>query len=289
MTRSRSRIRPTASLKRSDRPMSTSPSEAIRRSGLAVHEAQRLLSVATGLDRTSLILSESVSVAAMETFAALVRQRASGVPLQHLEGTVQFGPLELRCDARALIPRPETEELWELVISLAVSPSVVVDLCTGGGCLALAFKHAFPEARVIGTDLSVDALSLAQENVLATGLAVGLFRGDLFDALPDDLHGAIDVLVSNPPYLAASELDGLEAEVAVHDPAMALVAGPDGDEFLVRLAADVGDWLTPGGVVAVEIGASQGLRAMELFADLSPELRRDLDGRDRFLVGRVPE
>lgn len=269
--------------------MSVSPSEAVRRSGLAVHEAQRLLAVATGLDRTSLILSESVSVAAMETFAALVAQRASGVPLQHLEGTVQFGPLELKCDARALIPRPETEELWELVISLAASPSVVLDLCTGGGCLALALKHSFPAARVIGADLAVDALSLAQENVLATGLDVELLTGDLFDALPDDLHGAIDVLVSNPPYLAASELDDLEAEVAVHDPAMALVAGPDGDEFLARLAAEVGDWLTPGGVVAVEIGASQGLRAMELFADLSPELRRDLEGRDRFLVGRVPE
>ena len=269
--------------------MSVSPSEAVRNSGLADHEAQRLLAVATGLDRTALVLSESVPAGAMERFTALVRKRASGVPLQHLEGTVQFGPLELRCDSRALIPRPETEELWELVASLAASPVLMVDLCTGGGCLALALKHSFPAARVVAADLSEDALSLASENVSITGLEVELFAGDLFDAVPDDLRGTVDVLVSNPPYLATDELVDLQPEVAVHDPRMALVAGPEGDEILVRLAAGAPEWLAPGGVVAVEIGATQGARAMELFAEFSPEVRRDLQGRDRFLVGRVPQ
>lgn len=288
-TRSRSKIRQTVSPKPSDPSMSMSPAEAVRSSGLAPHEAQRLLTVATGLDKTALILAESVSAAALDTFDALVRMRASGVPLQHLEGSVQFGPLELICDARALIPRPETEELWELVTSLVSAPSIIVDLCTGGGCLALALKHAFPAARVVGSDLSADALSLASDNVSLTGLGVELFPGDLFGALPDELRGTVDLIVSNPPYLATAELADLQPEVAVHDPTMALVAGVDGDEVLTRMAAGIGDWLAPGGVVAVEIGASQGPRAMELFAEFSPEVRRDLQGRDRFLVGSVPE
>lgn len=267
----------------------STPSEAMRKSGLAAHEAERLLLIATGWTRTDLSRADELTTEATGRFADLVAARRSGIPLQHLEGTVQFGPLELRCDGRALVPRPETEELWEFVSSIIASPRAIVDLCTGGGCLALALKHSFGDARVVGVDLSAEALALARENAAFTDLDVEFVHGDLFSPLPTDLRGQVDVLVSNPPYLAEHEMSGLAVEVAVHDPTMALVAGPSGDEVLTRLAADAATWLRPGGVLAVEIGAGQGARATEIFAEFAPVIRADIQGRDRFVVGHAVE
>ena len=136
-----------------------------------------------------------------QRLATLVGRRAAGEPLQYLEETVDFGPLTLKIDRRALIPRPETERVWEEAVSSlreAGSGTVIVDLGTGSGVLALGLKHSFPAARVIGVDVSADALSLARENGEATGLEVEWIEGDLFDALPRTLEGRIDLIVSNP-------------------------------------------------------------------------------------------
>jgi release factor glutamine methyltransferase len=244
--------------------------------------------VATGITRSELAIGASIAADGVGRFEGLVADRRRGVPLQYLERTVQFGPLELATDRRALIPRPETERLWELVVAEMDGdrPQVIVDLCTGSGNLALALKHAFPAAVVYGTDASVDALSLARENEDLTGLAVSWSEGDLFEPLPSGLRGHVDVVVSNPPYVAASEFDGLPAEVRDHEPIGALVAGPNGDEILARIAAGAEEWLRPGGLIACEIGVDQGRRAVDLFARYAPRIVADLAGRDRYVFGR---
>jgi release factor glutamine methyltransferase len=244
---------------------------------------------ATGTSRTELLTGTDVPEPASARYADLVARRLAGEPLQYLEGSVAFGPIELGIDRRALVPRPETEQLWELAVRAlgdAGPGTVIVDLGTGSGNLALALKHVFPHARVFGTDTSEAAIGLAQENVARTGLEVTFLAGDLFAPLPPALMGRIDLVVANPPYLAEHELAGLPIDVRDHEPRDALVAGPAGDEILARIADDAYWWLGIGGHLACEIGATQGERAAELFAAVGGSVRTDLTGRDRFVVGR---
>jgi release factor glutamine methyltransferase len=254
--------------------------------GLPPHEALRLLIAATGRPRRDLLWGEPVDAAGGERFKSLVARRAAGEPLQYLEGTVEFGPLELAIDDRALIPRPETEQLWELAASLIDRPRLIMDMCTGSGNLALALKYSFPDADVHGCDTSAAALDLASENAARTGLDVTWWRGDLFAAPPQTLQGRIDLLVSNPPYIAAAEHRALPVDVREHEPTEALVAGPLGTEFISRIGDEVVAWLAPGGVVVCEIGERQGKAALTAFLGMHAELRRDLAGRDRFVVAR---
>ena len=255
-------------------------------SDLAAHEAERLLMAATGKTRAALHRSGSVSNDAAEEFRRLAAARRRGVPLQYLEGSMPFGPVDLAIDRRALIPRPETEQLWELAVHLADAPQLIVDVCTGSGNLAIALKHSFPQASVIGCDNSPEALELAEHNAARNGLEVTFLESDLFSALPTQLRGAVDLVVANPPYVAASEFDQLPAEIRDHEPEAALVAGPSGTEVLERIAHEARRWLAPGGMLVAEIGETQGMRVLELFSALDPSLRRDLAGRDRFVVGR---
>jgi len=258
-------------------------------SGLPEHEAERLLAAVSGRSRSEVVLGGAVEPEQATRFEMLAARRRGGEPLQYLEGTVQFGPLELLIDDRALIPRPETESLWEEAVSSlgeAGPGTVIVDLGTGSGCLALALKYAFPRAQVFGVDSSAAALSLAKENAARTGLDVTFLQGDLFDALSPKLRGRIDLLISNPPYVAEAEWGHLPPDVRDHEPRSALVAGPDGDEVLSRIADEAYWWLGVGGWVLCEVGETQGERAGELFSGLDREVRRDLAGRDRFLVGR---
>lgn len=258
-------------------------------SGLPRHEAERLLLVATGGSRMDLLSQPEVGPAVAEEFRRLAAARRGGEPLQYLEGTVQFGPLELAVDRRALIPRPETEQLWEMAVHelAAQSKPVVVDLCTGSGNLALAIQYVFPDADVHGTDVSARALDLARENAARTGLVgVQLLHGDLFDPLPDRLRGGVDLIVSNPPYLAEEEHGTLPTDVRDHEPRSALVAGPTGDEVLARIAAGAEAWLRPGGAVICEVSELRPNQARRLFAAYRAEIREDLAGRPRFVFGR---
>lgn len=263
--------------------------DLIADSGLARHEAERLLAAAMGTGRAGVMAVSAIPEEIVGRFRTLVSRRLAGEPLQYLEGTVEFGPLELLVDDRALIPRPETELLWEMAarsLGEAGPGTVIVDLCTGSGNLALALKHAFPEARVFATDVSAAALSLAKENAARTGLDVTFLEGDLFEPLDRTLMGRVDLLVANPPYVAEAEFAGLPGDVRDHEPMAALVAGPDGTEVLERIADEAYWWLGIGGWFFTEIGETQGERALELFGGLDREVRQDLTGRDRILVGR---
>ena len=266
-----------------------SPRELVAAAGLPDHEAERLLVAASGLTRVELVTVAEVSPDTTVNFHRLVARRVAGEPLQYLEGTVQFGPLELLADPRALIPRPETEQLWERVVARVGEepPAVIVDLCTGSGNLALALKHSFAGAIVWATELSPRALSLAMENGQRTGLQVNWLEGDLFSPLPADLRGRLDLVVSNPPYVAEAEVDALPDDVRDHEPRAALVAGERGDEVLARIATEAASWLAPGGRIVLEIGETQGRRAAELFGRYDMVIEQDLSGRDRFGFGRL--
>jgi release factor glutamine methyltransferase len=264
--------------------------ELLHRPGVPPHEAKRLLAIVTGRSLGELLADGEVGFEEATRYLDLVKQRLAGVPLQHLEGTVVFGPIELRTDRRALVPRLETEHLWDEAVKAlgeAGPGTVIVDLCTGSGNLALALKHAFPPAQVFATDLSSDALALAAENGAALNLDVTFLDGDLFDPLPRELYERVDLLVANPPYVTESEFERLPIDVRDYDPRQALVAGPDGDEVLARIAADAYWWMGTGGWLFCEIGETQSERALELFgAYLDVEIRPDLTGRPRILVGR---
>lgn len=217
----------------------------------------------------------------------LMARRVAGEPLQYIEGTAQFGPLELVVDSRVLVPRPETEGLFEIASRMIRNPKVIVDLCTGSGALALALKHQFPSASVFATDVSEDALEVAQLNRHKTGLEIYLGAGDLFDPLPASLLGEVDLVVANPPYVSDGDFHNLPRDVQ-HEPRVALVSGPSGLEVIGRIGAAVAQWLRPGGVVLVEIGETQGVKASATFVGLPTVVRQDATGRDRYVVAVKP-
>lgn len=217
----------------------------------------------------------------------LARRRQEGEPLQYLEGTAAFLDLDLVVDGRVLVPRPETEGLVELAASLRSRPEVIVDLGTGSGALAIALARRYPAADVHGTDISPDALEVACQNIEAHAPGVRLHRGDLFEALPVGLVGAVDLLVSNPPYVAAAEWPRLPADVR-HEPRAALVAGERGTEVLERIAEGSGKWVRSGGYVVCEIGETQGVEVEAAFGRLGrTRVERDLAGKVRYATVEV--
>ncbi|MGB5655961.1 MAG: peptide chain release factor N(5)-glutamine methyltransferase [Acidimicrobiia bacterium] len=253
------------------------------------HEIRRLLVAATGRRWTELILGAELDAAEVGRFNEFVERRRSDEPLQYIEGTASFGPIEVAVDPRVLIPRPETEQLFEIACEAVDAPRVIVDLCTGSGNLAIALKATFPSATVYAVDLSEDAVDVARANVRTAGLDVTVLQGDLFEPLPADLAGRVDLVVSNPPYVAEHELNDLPADVRDHEPIAALVAGPVGDEVLARIAKAASKWLAPGGVVACEISEFHGPVVAGHFSALGGEIRVDLSGKERFVIGVAPQ
>lgn len=240
-------------------------------SNLPDHELERLQAVAS-------------PDAPLET---LIARREGGEPLQYIEGTAAFASLDLMIDDRVLVPRPETEGLFEIATRMVRNPYVIVDLCTGSGALALALKKEFPAASVFATDLSQDAIDVAFTNRYSTGLDIYLAQGDLYDPLPVSILGEVDLIVANPPYVAEADFDTLPLDVQ-REPRLALVSGPTGLEVIERIGASARDWLRPGGVIVCEIGETQGVSASTSFSDLPAVVRQDLTGRDRYVVAVKP-
>ncbi len=239
---------------------------------------------ATGHHRTDVLVGIDVTPEQVARFGGYVERRRANEPLQYIEGSVPFGPVDLVVDHRVLVPRPETEYLFELAVARVESPSVIVDLCTGSGNLALALASVHPDASVYAVDLSGDAAAVALENARRNGLDVVVLTGDLYEPLPEHLLGSVDLLVANPPYLAADEVANLPPDVLA-EPRGALVAGERGDEVLERIAADVHRWLQPGGVVICEISEYAVERSLAHFENLDAVVEKDLTGTERFVVG----
>ena len=184
----------------------------------------------------------------------LVKRRSQREPLQYILGDTEFFHLRLKIDRRALIPRPETERLCELITQrLPAPPAAILDLGTGSGAIALGLAAFYPGAMVTALDVSGEALALARENAEALGLSgrVRLLQSDWFAAL--DPAARFDLVVANPPYLSARETAAALPEVREHEPPVALAAGADGTEALVQIIAEAPRLLTPAGLLAVEI------------------------------------
>jgi release factor glutamine methyltransferase len=217
-----------------------------------------------------------------------LKRRGEGVPLQHLLGTITFHRRDFKTDARALIPRPETEELAEWLLKNAKLPENprILDMGCGSGVLGLTLAAEFPGSRVVLADLSPDALALARENAALLEIANATFvESDLFAALAGQ---AFDLVVANLPYVPENDRPTLSREVA-HDPDLALFGGPDGLAVIRRFVPAAKDHLAPGGWLALEIGIDQSAEVEALLraASLTDVLTlKDLSGIPRFPVGR---
>lgn len=278
----------------------------------AVHEAERLLCYVLDVSRTDLLLRADSPVSPEEAgrIATVSRRRLSGVPLQHIEGTVAFRDLELLCDGRALVPRPETEQLVQRVVdwafsrettdgvrrvrrsATALAPALddALDIGTGSGAIALSLIHERVAERAVAVDISSVALEQARQNALRAGLEQRVdFRRVV--ASPWDVIGSeetFDVIVSNPPYIADGEVEALAPEVRDHDPRIALAGGVDGLDLVRAIVNRAMRHLRPGGGLFLEVGDGQAERVRGLLEDMgswrSVEALPDLAGRGRFVI-----
>jgi release factor glutamine methyltransferase len=257
-------------------------------------DTRELLKFVLKLDDTALFLSSDreISEAQAAQLLALIDARAARIPLQHLLGEVEWGGVRLKSDGRALIPRPETE--WLLYLALEALRGTayprVLDVGTGTGALALGLKLARPDAAVTATDISAEALALAQENAALNGLEVQFVQADLLQGI----SGPFDLIVSNPPYLPDTDQHSADPEVR-HDPDLALYAGADGLSVARPLLAQVQAVLAQagskgGGVLLLELDPRNAptLAAEARTLGAAAEVLPDLVGRERFVRVRWP-
>lgn len=252
--------------------------------------AELLTGHALGLKRMQLYLQfeRPLTEADLEKIRPLVKRRGNREPMQYIIGETEFAGLKLKVDRRALIPRPETEYLIELITErLTAAPTTILDLGTGTGAIALALAAAYPEAVVTAVDKSVDALALARENAAAAGLneRVTLIESDWFSSLAADAQ--FQLIVANPPYLSDEETDETTPEVKGFEPRMALSAGENGAADLEKIISLAPRHLEPGGMLACETGIAQhgALQTLAIQAGFArTESLRDLTGRERYLL-----
>ncbi len=231
-----------------------------------------------------------------EILRGYTKRRGEGEPLQYITGKTDFRFVTLEVQADVLIPRPETEVLVSEALSACnVNPDneefLVVDLCTGSGNVACSVAHELPNAQVFATDISPAACALAMHNVDSLGLSdrISVLEGDLDAALPADLKGRVELLISNPPYIPSGVLASLNTEVIDYEPALALDGGDDGLDIFRRILTVAQDLLCPGGVVAVELFESSLESAAQLARDAgfqNVRIATDLAGKPRILIAQ---
>ena len=220
-------------------------------------------------------------------FASRIERRIKGEPLQYILGTVPFHDIQLYVGKGVLIPRPETEQLVELALSLTVPEGPICDLCTGSGAIALALASKRRHVSVTGVDISTEALAWARRNKNALDLDnVSFLEGDLYEPLPENEKYAL--LSANPPYVTSKEYDVLDRVVKDFEPKLALEAGDDGLAVIRRIVAGAKRHLLPEGVLIMEIGEKQGGAVKELLVKvgLDAEIKMDYSGRQRFALAR---
>lgn len=285
------------------REILASGTEYLQQRGIegARHSMQSLLVQVLACNKTWLYLhcDDPVPGDKLPALRELLRRRGKGEPLQHLLGSTEFYRREFRTDARALIPRPETEELVEAALSLAPRKEGmrVLDMGCGSGIigitLALELNACKPD--VVMADISESAISLALENATALGAKVRTYRSDLFSAwqetpgstvLPPD---SFDLVLANLPYVPEGEKVAVEVQ---HDPATALYGGEDGLDIVRRFVAEALPHLSPGALVALEVGHDQGERTRALMEEqgyTGTRVLTDMSGKPRFPIGYAPQ
>jgi release factor glutamine methyltransferase len=267
--------------------------ETLRAAGVASpeHDARALAVHVLGLRKPSeLAFQDSIDGNA---YGQLVARRAERVPLQHLTGSVGFRWIELEVGPGVFVPRPETESVVQWAVDHAKPGSLMVDLCTGSGTIAFALANEVPGAVVHAVERDPVALEWTRRNAARLAAAgdpeVTLHLGSVEGCLPE-LDGRVDLIASNPPYVAENERHIPDPEVIDHDPEIALFAGSDGLDVIRLVEQAARRLLKPGGLVVVEHSDRQGKTAPQVFAEAGGwseiEDHQDLTGRDRFVTAR---
>ena len=256
----------------------------------AGEEAESLSFVYRALNKLSfkdfvLKLRTEVSQEEREQLKAIQERLLAHKPAQYIIGSSDFHGLTLKVDKRVLIPRPETEELVDLILSENPETSLsVLDIGTGSGAIALALANSRPNWQITASDLSEDALSLAVENAQSCGLNLAFFQSDCFQVI----SGNFDIIVSNPPYISEADKDEVGLNVLTSEPHMALFAEEDGYAVYRKIAEQAGDYLTDKGKIYLEIGYKQGDGVRELLEKHFPQKRirvlKDQFGKDRMVA-----
>ena len=256
----------------------------------AGEEAESLSFVYRALNKLSftdfvLKLRAEVSPEDCELLKAIQEQLLAHKPAQYIIGSSDFHGLTLKVDERVLIPRPETEELVELILLENLESSLsVLDIGTGSGAIALTLANSRPNWQITASDLSSDALSLARENAQSCGLNLAFVQSDCLDAI----SGNFDIIVSNPPYISEADRDEVGLNVLTSEPHMALFAEEDGYAVYRKIAEQAGDYLTKIGKIYLEIGYKQGDGVRELLEKNFPQKRirvlKDQFGKDRMVA-----
>jgi release factor glutamine methyltransferase len=254
-------------------------------------EAKVLLFEATGLSEVELLASPERSIAAKDErkFRRLVQKRLAGMPLAYITGRKEFWSMAFRVGPGVIIPRPETELLVEKTLEMAASKEpTIVDIGTGSGNIALALAKELPSARIVATDVSERSLRYARLNAGDNGIGnVTFVRGSLFSALQGlGLEGRCDFIVSNPPYVSASDWESISPEIKNHEPRRAFYGGKTGLDFIGRLIKGAPAYLKPGGRLLFEIGFGQAKAARVLFGPDWDEVQTftDLRGIRRVIM-----
>jgi release factor glutamine methyltransferase len=265
-------------------------------------EARWLCEHASGMDSSEFSAEQNqlVTVACAKSLHLMVRDRLSGVPLQYVMKRWAFRHLDVMVDERVLIPRPETEQVVQIALDLARKIESngalrVVDLGTGSGVigLSMAFELGADAAHVWLTDASVDALDVARANMVGIGRAAANVRvahGSWWNALPQDIAGQIDIAICNPPYIAHSDSE-VAPDVHLYEPHTALYAHDNGLADLRTVIEGAATWLKKSGWLVLEIGYQQGTDVLAMMTEsglIDAAIKKDLSGRDRIAVGRLP-
>jgi release factor glutamine methyltransferase len=271
----------------------------------APHEARWILEEASGHSWPQ-ALDAPLSERSAGRFSEMVARRASGEPLQYVLGRWAFRELDLMIDGRVLIPRPETEQVVEAALAKLDSARdrasddrrsslVLADLGTGSGAIALSVAAERKGVSVWATDISPGAIDVASANLAGMGgfaaTRVRFALGSWWRALPLELRGRIDVVVSNPPYIATAEMQDLDPQVRDWEPAVALEAGPTGLDSIEEILAGASAWLRPGGAIVLEVAPARGGAASAIAGSYGLEdvsVLADLAGRQRILVATLP-
>jgi release factor glutamine methyltransferase len=283
-------------------------------------QTELLLAHLLKMPRMKLYLNFERALTATETDALreLIKRRSQREPLQHITGSTSFCGHEIAVNHHVLVPRPETEMLaelgWQFLLALlkqSEGGSAVLDFCTGSGCIAIALAAKCPNAKIVATDISADALTRAKENAARNNVAerIEFLRGDGFASLkggwgehpresglaagqngsPGVSPHQFDLIISNPPYIPSAEIETLEPEVRDFDPRLALDGGADGLEFYRLIASQAWTFLKPGGKVMVEFGDDQAGAVSKIFETqkwIVEAVKEDYSQRARILIAR---
>jgi release factor glutamine methyltransferase len=260
-------------------------------------DAELLLRHTLGKDRAWLLahMQDRLDDQGQSSFEQSIERRILREPLQYITGTQDFWGLPFSVTPDVLIPRPETEFVVEAALKAVsgLDTPVIVDLCTGSGCIAISLAKELPKARIFATDRSDRAVYMARENARKNGVAdrIRFLEGDLFGPLEEmDLRGRIDGIAANPPYVRSGELTTLQPEVRDFEPETALIAGPEGTEIAERIIHQAPEYLKPGGLLIMEMGIGQAAalrKIIEHTHQFGPiEIVKDLAGIERVITAK---